>query len=300
MDGGIAGTRNTDHKGLGGKDRQIRSLLMKKIKLIFKNSNNNHELCFNLIDSAISHRWLRKLKNIHKAPLSDTDSQLQLETDADRFDIKILHEEFCKLANINFEPLDYDRQENLNLLHVLYEQNHDRLTGQDHRCLYKFHRAIHNIEFTKSDKKKFNSLSFGWQDLEGPLMETINMQEHYCKNLHIGNLYVKWSELGKLPSQYFADGEPNDQTRLNALAKPNKTLRAKFSLQIFDNKFQFTNNFNAWFGKYKTGWLSHHAINDWLPIDEVGGVHVAEPLQDVDLEEFILKYPNFEKIELSL
>jgi hypothetical protein len=272
---------------------------MKKIKLIYKNFINNHELCFSLIDSAISHRWFRKLKHIHKAPLSDTDSQLLLEPDANRADIQALHEEFCKLAEINFEPLDYNRQENLNLLHGLYEQNHDRLTNKDNGFLYKFHQAIHTIEFRKSNKKKFNSLSFGWQNLEGPLMETINMQENYCKNLSIGNLYVKWSELGKLPSQYFADGEPNDQTRFNTLAKPNKTLRAKFSLQLFDDKFQFTDEFNVWFKKYKTGWLSHHGIDDWQYIDEVGGVHVAEPLQDIDLEEFISKYPNFEKIELS-
>jgi hypothetical protein len=271
---------------------------MKKIKLIFSNAQNHHDLSFNLIESPISLRWFKKLRNIHRLPLSDTDSQLLLHPNPNRFDIKLLHEEFCRLAKIHFEPLDYTSQDSLNLLHGFYEQHHDHLVGIDSDCLYNFHQAIHNIELSKSINK-FNYLNFGWEKLEGPLMERINMQQHYSKILKNGNLYLRWSELGKLPSEYFRDNEPNDQSRFNILSKPNKTLRAKFSLQLSLSSFQFTEEFNSWFKDYKESWLSYHGINDWKPIDEIGGVHVAEPLQEIDLENFVLAYPNFKKIELN-
>ncbi len=270
---------------------------MKKIKLIFNNTQNHHDLNFSLIESPISIRWFKKLKNIYRLPLSDTDSQLLLHPNHNRFDINILHEEFCRLAKINFEPLDYNSQANLNLLHSFYEQHHDHLVGIDSDCLYKFHQAIHNIELSTSINK-FSFLHFGWGKLEGPLSERINMQQYYSKILKNGNLYLKWSELGKLPSRYFRDKEPNDQSRFNILSKPNKTLRAKFSLQLSFKLFQFTEEFNSWFQNYKESWLLYHGIDDWKPIDEIGGVHVAEPLQEIDLENFILTYPNFKKIEL--
>jgi hypothetical protein len=271
---------------------------MPKIKLIFINlQNHQHDLDFLLIESHISHRWFKKLRHIHRIPVSDMDSQLFLRPDKNKYDIKSIHEEFCRSAEINFNELDYEDQTNLNLLHQLYEQHHDRLVESDADCLYRFHRAIHNIEFARR-MDKFSSLSFGWGEKEGPLMERMNMHEHYSNILKNGNLYVKWSELGKLPSQYFIDGEPNNQSRFNILSKPNKTLRPKFSLQTSIKNFQFTNEFDSWFKNYKTGWLTYHGINDWLPIDEIGGVHVAEPLQEIDLEDFVLTYPNFKKIEL--
>jgi len=270
---------------------------MSKIKLIFGNSQNHHDLDFFLIDSDIAYRWFKKLRHIHRLPISDTDSRLLLQPDKNKYDIKIIHEEFCQVAGITFNLLDYNNQINLNFLHQLYEQYHDRLVANNADCLYRLHMAIHNIENLKNIDK-FSSLSFGWGEKEGPLMERMNMHEHYSDILKNGNLYVKWSELGKLPSQYFIDGEPNDQSRFNILSKPNNTLRSKFSLQTSIKNFQFTEEFNSWFKNYKTGWLTYHGINDWLPIDEMGGVHVAEPLQEIELEDFVLTYPDFKKIEL--
>jgi hypothetical protein len=252
---------------------------MSKIKLIFINSQNHqHDLIFSLIESPIASRWFKKLRHVHRLPISETDSQLLLRPDKNKYDIKTIHKEFCQLADINFNLLDYEDQINLNLLHQLYEQHHDRLVENNADCLYRFHQAIHNIEFVRRIDK-FNSLSFGWGEKEGPLMERMNMHKHYSNILRNGNLYIKWSELGKLPSQYFFDGETNDQSRFNILSKPNRTLRAKFSLQLSLKSFRFTEEFNIWFKNYKEGWLLHHGINDWRPIDEVGGVHVAEPLQ---------------------
>lgn len=270
---------------------------MKNIRLVFKNSKNHHDLDFKLIESPISMKWFKKLQHLHRLPLSDSHSVYQPWPDTNRYEIKSLHEEFCRAVKIEFEILDYSRQGNLNLLHELYEQHHDLAVDIHPDILYKFHRAIHETQ-NLNLKIQYDNLEFGWGTLEGPLEQKINMNIYYSDILKHGNLYLKWSELGKLPFQYFSDGEPNNQTRFNALAKPNQTLRAKFSLQLSENKFQFTNEFNDWFEKYKTGWLSHHGIDDWRAIDEISGVHVAEPLQDIDLEKFISKYPYFEKIEL--
>lgn len=271
---------------------------MPRIQLIFNNSQNKHDINFKLTDSSIALKWFKKLKHIYRLPVSDTDSQLVLRPDAKRFDIKTIHENFCRLADINFEQMDYLKQSDLNKLHSIYEQHHDRLVAMDPSCLYEFHQAIHNIELTRSIEK-FNSLSFGWAEREGPLMDRINMHQHYCNQLAEGHIYIKWSELGKLPSQYFADGEPNDQTRFNALSKPNQTLRPKFSLQLTVKHFKFTDHFNDWFKSYKKNWLAYHGIDEWRPIDEVGGVLVAEPLDYIKFEDFIIKYPNFDKIILN-
>lgn len=274
-------------------------MTMPKIKLIFINSQNQqHDLDFLLIESHIAHRWIKKLRRIYKLPVNDYDSQLLLRPDPNRFDILKEYENFCKIAKIKCEPIDMENQIGLNKLHEIFEVNNDLIIKKDPVSLSRFHQAIHNKEYV-IQLVKFKALDFGWGEKEGPLMEKLNMHQYYSKNIEKGNIYLKWSELGKVPTKYFADGEPNDQYRFNQLSIPNKTLRPKFFLQIIDKYSNFTPGFELWFDKFKKDWLTYHDLISWQPIDEFGGVHVAQPIDKVDLDNFFLNYPNLKSIEIN-
>ena len=274
-------------------------MMPSKIKLIFSNSKQEQDLNFLAIDSPMAVRWLNKLKHIHKLPISETDSRLGLLPLENKLDVGKIHKKFCEVSSIPYRSVDYSKQDDLNELHKLYENHHDTVVDIDPGVLYSFHQAIH-LKEAIVNKTEFTSLEFGWGEREGPLMERMNMNQHYSDTLAPGNLYIKWSELGKTPFRYFSDGEPNDQHRFNTLSKPNKTLRPKFSLQVDAVKISpFTEKFATWFENYKRGWLEHHGIDDWQPKDEESGVHVAEPVEKYNVKDFINTYPNFEKIELS-
>ena len=77
--------------------------------------------------------------------------------------------------------------------------------------------------------ESFGPYGIGWGVKEGPLTHRFNCGDYNDDHIRRNNLYLQWSELGKTPLEYWRNQEPNDQARLNTLAKPHITFRAKFS-----------------------------------------------------------------------
>jgi hypothetical protein len=156
-----------------------------------------------------------------------------------------------------------------NVLHKIYEDNHNRLAGRrDNGIVYKFHHAIHNAEggYEKSRSK----LNVGWGVKEGPLTQDMNCQPFYENVIKKNNLYLPWAELGKTPYTYWRDKEPNNPERFYELCKPHITFRAKFFVALTDveKPMPFPSQFNQYFNQFKSQWLKKYNIGEWTEREE--------------------------------
>jgi hypothetical protein len=266
---------------------------MKKLKIIFNNNNKKQELLYNIVLNPVSERWIKKIKHLSKIKHSP------IETTSESFsqDITDIHRKFCEFAGVEYNDIDYNKQQSLNLLHELYVSNHDRLsTMKNNNVVYKFHNAIHELE------KKNRNVRFyiGWGTNEGPLEEKFNCNEFYAETLIKNNLYLPWTELGKTPLDYYNNNEPTDLNRFCELSKPHSTLRAKFMIALKDfDPPKLSEEFEQWFATFKTSWLEHYNISDWRACDEYLGVLLAEPEDPIiDIEQVLKEYPSFHSVEL--
>jgi len=266
---------------------------MKRLKIVFNNNNKKQELLYNIVLNPVSERWIKKIKHLSKikhSPIETTDLSFSQN-------IEHVHREFCEFAGLEYNRIDYNEQQSLNLLHELYVSNHDRLsTVKNNDILYQFHNAIHELE------KKNRNVRFyiGWGTAEGPLEEQFNCNEFYAKKFIKNNLYLPWTELGKTPLDYYNNNEPSEFNRFCDLSKPHITLRAKFMIALKDyDPPELSQEFQQWFSQFKTQWLKHYNIKDWRPCDEYLGVLLAQPEDPtVDIEQVLKLYPTFHSLEL--
>lgn len=255
-------------------------LMSHKFKIFFTfKDNKNHAVDYKLNDTLLAEKWFEKIKHLRNVPIDKTISELD-----DVSDLASLYKQFCDLAGIEHFPFDTINQELCNRLHQIYEKNHDRIAGMaDNAILYKFHQAIHFNEDIGSHKPK-KKITVGWGVKEGPLTHRFDCGDFNEQSIIRNNLYLEWSELGKTPMGYWHDGEPNDQTRFNELAKPHMTFRAKFSIALQDIKpSKLDPAFVKWFDQYKQDWLKHHGVLKWDEIDEYCSPLLASTDDTIDL-----------------
>lgn len=263
------------------------------IKLYFSNGEKKQSFFYKLISNPVSERWIKKIKHLSRVPHS------VLETTGVSFsqNIEHLHREFCEFTGLEYNSIDYNEQQSLNLLHELYVSNHGKLSKlKNNDILYKFHNAIHELEKQEIRKRFY----IGWGTSEGPLEERFNCNEFYAEAFIKNNLYLPWTELGKTPLDYYNNNEPAEFNRFCELSKPHMTLRAKFMIALKDyNPPAISQDFQQWFAPFKTQWLEHYKIRDWRARDEYLGVLLAEP-QDrtMDIERVLKEYPTFHSVEL--
>lgn len=264
---------------------------------------NINSIDYVLKENDFSHRWFNKLKKIYRVPPSIGDSNLDCSIDRSPSRVNELLEKVCHLIGVEFKKIDITKQQDLNLTHQNFFENLHQIFSEkrlDFNLLYRFHLEIHRTENLLSGKTYNTTINIGWAEKEGLLMEKYPVQSHYSKEgLKAGCLYNFWSELGKHPTAYFKDKEPNDQSRFNTLSKPNLHHRAKFGIAITNCPIKpFSQNFIDWFALYKEEWLKHYKLNDWQPYDEQSGVLLAEPKISKDYESFFKLYTKFYRIVL--
>ena len=259
-----------------------------KIFFIFEN-NKSYAVDYRLNDTSLAEKWFEKIKHLRNVPIDRTISQLD-----DVSDLAGIYKEFCSHAGIEHIPFSTIDQDLCNRLHHIYEQNHDRVAAmQDNGILYKFHQAIHHNEVIGKNRPK-RQIVVGWGVKEGPLTHRFHCGDYNAKEIVKNNLYLQWSELGKTPLEYWRNHEPSDQTRLNTLAKPHITFRAKFSIALEDRKpNKLDPEFTRWFDQYKQNWLAHHGVQKWDEIDEYCSPLLASTEDTIDLTT-----ARFNRIEL--
>ncbi len=249
-------------------------------------------------------KWLRKLKRIYRVPPSLGDSNLSIKMDLSPSRVLAMLREVCDIAGEKPVSIDITRQDHLNWLHEHFFEKMQQIfvdKALPWDPLYRLHREIHRTEYLNHGLSQLNCIEIGWAQSEGPMMEVCNCHDYYDRgSLKAGNLYMMWSELGKWPTRYHLDGEPDDQNRFNQLSRPNIHHRAKFVCATRNQHIQpFSQEFLDWFQRYRTGWLAHHNLSDWSPHDEQSGVLLARPVKDMNFEQFLLEHHTFHSITMG-
>lgn len=261
-------------------------------------------LGYRVESSNFCQKWFRKLKRIHRLPPSPGDSNLSIKMDPSPSRVLAMLQEVCDIAAEEPVSIDITRQDQLNWLHEHFFEKMQHIFVEKALPwdpLHRLHREIHRTEDLNHGKSQLNGIEIGWAQREGPMMEICNCHDYYDRQgLKVGNLYMMWSELGKWPTKYHLDGEPNDQNRFNQLSRPNIHHRAKFICTTRDLHIQpFNQEFLDWFQRYRIGWLAHHNLSDWSPHDEQSGVLLARPVESIDLEEFFREHHTFHSITIG-
>lgn len=263
-------------------------------KLIFTNNNNTIELEYKVAESNIAKKWFSTIKHLKNIPhdTAETYSFKKLSL-ADAYEV--VRKKY-NLENLLTDNID---QTLLNKLHEVFEKICNE--KNEHSVeIRKFHHAIHQYEerFSYTSQYFFN---VGWGDKEGPLTTKKLLNPFYEKKLYKGNIYSIWGELGKRPSVYHDDKEPNSIERFCELCIPHVTLRPRFTLLLRDKEpKEFNKDFVVWFEDYKTKWFKKYNIKSWTPIDEQSGVLLAELLSDAHLVDQIQNEQlDFQKIVIT-
>lgn len=178
----------------------------------------------------------------------------------------------AKTLSITIEVARLNSQDYLNELHVLYEQGYPKDRCPD---WLPFHELLHSIEA----KNDYNQIDFSrgflidYRHYAGPLEQALNRE--YLKlavtKFNPGVCYAPWMELGKVPMQYWLDGEPSDVNRVCALAKPWLMLKPSMFISFDEVDLMPTSdqidNFMRWFYPYKDAWMKKYNINELLVHD---------------------------------
>jgi hypothetical protein len=94
--------------------------------------------------------------------------------------------------------------------------------------------------------------------------------ENATTKIKAGDVFVKWSELGKTPYGYWKDREPNDMARMCELAKPWVNLIPKILVALAD--IDTLSNvdivaFESWWEHHSEEWCRHWNLSSWTTTD---------------------------------
>ncbi len=256
------------------------SVKKNKFTIVFKKKSKEFECAYTLADTAIAMKWFKKIKHLKNIPIDNIESGL-----IDLKGLQKIYSKFCNqysLGEIKFE--DINDQKNLNHLHQIYEENHDKISRmKDNSTLYEFHHAIHYAEGQRPSKKQIN---IAWGVKEGPLTESFDCYDYYSDSIKENNIYLSWAELGKKPLNYWLDEEPNEQQRVNELCKPHVTLRAKFFIPLENRPIgKFDNSFVEWFKTFKRSWLETYKIDSYTEKHHYSAPLLATADHNIDLND---------------
>lgn len=173
-----------------------------------------------------------------------------------------------------------------NQLHKIYEKNYRGDPGW-----LDFHEHIHMCETHSKKYKKV--LCIDYREKAGLLEK--NMDPDWLDStrtaLQAGDVYVRWSELGKTPYSYWMNNEPDDISRMCELVKPWLKLRPKIYIALEDTNLLENierGKFESWWKKYHTDWVTHWGISRWT-VENMFGVSVFGKTTQVELLKDQLK-----------
>jgi len=260
--------------------------------IVFTRANDIVQCEYKLHESIIASNWYRKITHLKQIPIDPIESYM-----VDLSNIRELYSKFCDYTQIDKDiDLVEINQEALNQLHVLYETHHDTLCKYpNNEILYQFHKSIHYHEIGGYPDK----FVVGWGKKEGPVSYEFLCNPYYEQSIQKNNLYLSWIELGKRPSDYYKDKEPNSQKRINKLCKPHITFAANFFIAYNNEINTFDEDFEKWFSQFKSSWCKQYGLSDWTAKDEYSAPLLATPNHNVDVKEIVQDGYKFDSIRLS-
>lgn len=182
----------------------------------------------------------------------------------------LLYSELIKSAeklNVKIDISQLGDQQYLNMLHKIYESQYNKGAN----TWLQFHEMIHAIEsLTNIDHHPISDeMTINFRDRAGLLEKSFDYKylQYAVQSVSQGTCYCRWAELGKVPTQYWLDGEPDDIQRLCQLAKPWTMLRPSFIIALADLEFALSieqqQKFSMWFSRHQQAWLDYWKLPSW-------------------------------------
>lgn len=189
------------------------------------------------------------------------------------------------------------QQKYLNSLHSIYEKSYN---GKPEWLDY--HELIHLCEFHNGGSP-LKVATIDYRERAGPLTKPFDNEylTDLITDISPGTVYVEWSELGKIPYDYWADGEPDDITRLCELAKPWVTFKPKLRIAThhINTIANVDPNFHAWWDRYKLDWCKHWNLPNWS-VENMHGVINVGKVNDMDaMVELFKQKQTITKVSLQ-
>ena len=167
-------------------------------------------------------------------------------------------------------------QDYFNDIHKIYENNYNGDTAW-----LNFHEHIHMCEKWPTQQSR---LTIDYREKMGMLEQPFDSDwlENATTKIKAGDVFVKWSELGKTPYGYWKDREPNDMVRMCELAKPWVNLIPKILVALADMDTLSNVDilaFESWWKHHSEEWCRHWNLSSWSTVDIFSVVrlgHVSE------------------------
>jgi len=261
--------------------------------------SNGYQATGTFYNNPVADFFKRSLKHLQhiKVPIYQTDYLYYIP------DRELIIKSFVESASrvgVTVQVNNLDTQSYLNELHVYYEKGYPA----DYNSHWlEYHELLHAIE-VRNNNTHSNSphgIRIDYRQYSGPLEESFDRKymSLTVTELNPGVCYITWVELGKVPMQYWLDGEPNDQNRVCELAKPWITLKP--NLMILFEKINLIpdteklSNFLKWFEPYQQAWMSKYNIDE-LRLQDYISTHVT--LQGGKIP--VAKLDNYQELDKEI
>jgi len=178
-------------------------------------------------------------------------------------------------------------QEWCNYAHQIYEVNCVKYCKDTD--LQIIHMCIHKIEgLLKTRNKPLKRIIIDYFSKTGLLSRKITAEDRKLQKLNHrrGSILITWTELGKTPSSYFRNNEPNLQSRVNELIKPFTDIFVNTNVLLEDGYVQNSDNpeMLEWWKEYESEWMKHWNLNSYDHSDYTDTICIGKVL-DIDLLE---------------
>jgi len=262
--------------------------------------NSGAQIEIELVQGAVSTALEKVYKHLQHVPLrfANWDNPFYLETVSYNELVENLVVAGQRVGvTVDPEQCIPFQQKYLNSLHLIYEKSYN---GKPEWLDY--HELIHLCEFYNNGSP-LKVATIDYRERAGPLIKPFDNEclANLITDISPGTVYVEWSELGKIPYDYWADREPDSITRLCELAKPWVTFKPK--LRIATHQINtMTNvkpNFHAWWDQYKLDWCKHWNLDSWS-VENMHGVINVGKVNDMDaMVELFKQKQSITKVSLQ-
>ena len=205
---------------------------------------------------------------------------------------------YSKLLDIDIDETQLNNQQYLNYLHKIYEKTFRGNGKNKHNDRYWMHyqESVHLVEHLYVEQLDLINngvyVHADYREFAGKVKQPfLNIyRDLFETDIKAGTVCIDWTELGKIPYDYWMNREVEDLNRMYELMKPWTGIKPKLKIYIRDKDMvpEDVSQFDAWFEQFKQPWLDHWGLTDWTHRDIFGRPPIGE-LDDLEKFKSLLK-----------
>lgn len=258
------------------------------LKLIFKSGES---VTVTLHDNILTDVYKKMLKHLQHVELEEYPLDNPYRCNKETAVTELLT--YAELLGIEIDQSKFVDQQYLNYLHKIYEKTYNRNGKNVHPDRYWMHyqEAVHVVEHTfveNIDYSKPSHTHVDYREKCGPVIRPFDnrYRDLFVTEIPAGTVCIDWTELGKIPYDYWMNREEENLDRVCELVKPWTGIKPKLKIYLNDRDMvaDDVEDFLPWFEQYKPQWLKHWGLDSWDIKDQFGRppIGVLDDLEKFD------------------